>query len=111
MHQAHDRPGPVCPTGADGAPYPGKQFRHGLRTQPPRAGAVAPAGGVPANLCALPHNAAWHQAVQAGQYPPPFLEDLKTLAREEGLWNLLLPGLRDDEPGTRMDQLFAALMA
>ncbi len=26
--------------------------------------------------------------------PPPFLEDLKTLAREQGLWNLFLPGLR-----------------
>ncbi|PKO69956.1 MAG: acyl-CoA dehydrogenase [Betaproteobacteria bacterium HGW-Betaproteobacteria-16] len=59
----------------------------------------------------LPHNAAWHQAVQQGQYPPPFLEDLKTLAREEGLWNLFLPGLRDDEPGTRLDNLDYAPLA
>ena len=44
----------------------------------------------------LPYNAAWHAAVQAGDYPPPFLEDLKALAREEGLWNLFLPTLRDD---------------
>ena len=29
----------------------------------------------------LPHNAAWHAAAQAGQFPPPFLEDLKALAR------------------------------
>jgi len=33
----------------------------------------------------LPYNAAWHQSVQYGIYPPPFLEDLKALAREEGL--------------------------
>ena len=59
----------------------------------------------------LPHNAAWHQAVQQGAYPPPFLEDLKTLAREEGLWNLFLPGLRDGEPGTRLSNLDYAPLA
>jgi acyl-CoA dehydrogenase len=59
----------------------------------------------------LPHNAAWHQAVQQGDYPPPFLEDLKTLAREEGLWNLFLPGLREDEPGTRLGNLDYAPLA
>ena len=45
----------------------------------------------------LPHNAAWHQSVADGVYPPPFLDDLKALAREQGLWNLFLPGLREDE--------------
>lgn len=59
----------------------------------------------------LPHNAAWHQAVQDGHYPPPFLEDLKTLAREEGLWNLFLPNLREDEPGTRLCNLDYAPLA
>ena len=59
----------------------------------------------------LPHNAAWHQAVQQGAYPPPFLEDLKILAREEGLWNLFVPGLRDDEPGTRLSNLDYAPLA
>ena len=59
----------------------------------------------------LPHNAAWHQAVQQGEYPPPFLEDLKTLAREEGLWNLFLPTLGDDEPGTRLTNLDYAPLA
>jgi acyl-CoA dehydrogenase len=47
----------------------------------------------------LPYNGAWHRSVREGVYPPPFLEDLKLLAREEGLWNLFLPGLREDEPG------------
>jgi acyl-CoA dehydrogenase len=37
--------------------------------------------------------------------PAALLEDLKALAREEGLWNLFLPGLRDDEPGTRLSHL------
>jgi acyl-CoA dehydrogenase len=59
----------------------------------------------------LPYNAAWHQSVRQGVYPPPFLEDLKALAREEGLWNLCLPGLRDDEPGTRLDHLEYAPLA
>lgn len=59
----------------------------------------------------LPHNAAWHQAVQDGQYPPPFLDDLKSLARDEGLWNLFLPGLREGEPGTRLNNLDYAPLA
>ncbi len=59
----------------------------------------------------LPYNAAWHAAVQAGDYPPPFLEDLKALAREEGLWNLFLPTLGDDEPGTRLSNLDYAPLA
>ena len=59
----------------------------------------------------LPYNAAWHAAVQAGAYPPPFLEDLKALAREEGLWNLFLPTLQDDEPGTRLSNLDYAPLA
>ncbi|MBX9611770.1 MAG: acyl-CoA dehydrogenase family protein [Burkholderiales bacterium] len=59
----------------------------------------------------LPYNAAWHRAVHDGLYPPPFVEDLKVLAREEGLWNLFLPTLRDDEPGTRLNHLDYAPLA
>ena len=44
----------------------------------------------------LPYNAAWHQSVQEGVYPPAFVQDLKTLAQDEGLWNLFLPQLCDD---------------
>jgi acyl-CoA dehydrogenase len=50
----------------------------------------------------LPYNAAWHHSVAQGIYPPPFLEDLKALAREEGLWNLFLPALSASEPGTAL---------
>ena len=59
----------------------------------------------------LPHNAAWHQAVALGQFPPPFMADLKALAKSEGLWNLFLPSLRDDEPGTRLSNLAYAPLA
>ncbi len=59
----------------------------------------------------LPYNAAWHASVQAGVYPPPFLEDLKTLARDEGLWNLFLPALRVDEPGTGLSNVDYAPLA
>ena len=59
----------------------------------------------------LPYNAAWHAAVQAGVYPPPFLEDLKALARDEGLWNLFLPTLQSDAPGTCLSNLDYAPLA
>jgi acyl-CoA dehydrogenase len=59
----------------------------------------------------LPYNAAWHASVQDGAYPPPFLEDLKALAREETLWNLFLPSLGADEPGTRLSNLDYAPLA
>lgn len=58
----------------------------------------------------LPYNAAWHRCAAEG-VPPPFLQDLKDLARAEGLWNLCLPGLRDDEPGTRLSNLDYAPLA
>ncbi|WP_114972933.1 acyl-CoA dehydrogenase family protein [Rhodoferax ferrireducens] len=59
----------------------------------------------------LPYNSAWHRSVAQGVYPPPFMEDLKALARSEGLWNLFLPGLRDDEPGEGLSNLAYAPLA
>ena len=38
-------------------------------------------------------------------FPPPFLDGLKAEARHQGLWNLFLPGLKLDEPGTQMSNL------
>ena len=58
----------------------------------------------------LPYNGAWHRCALDG-VAPPFMDDLKALAREEGLWNLCLPGLRDDEPGTRLSNLDYAPLA
>ena len=47
----------------------------------------------------------------AGHRQPAFVEDLKLRARAEGLWNLFLPGLRDDEPGQRLSNLEYAPLA
>ncbi|QCP53145.1 acyl-CoA dehydrogenase [Trinickia violacea] len=59
----------------------------------------------------VPRIRQWHDEVSAGQYPVSFMEDLKARAREEGLWNLFLPHLRDDEPGTRLTNLEYAPLA
>jgi acyl-CoA dehydrogenase len=53
----------------------------------------------------------WAEEVRSGTYPVSFMDDLKSLAREEGLWNLFLPGLKDDEPGTRLTNLEYAPLA
>lgn len=59
----------------------------------------------------VPANKEWVRDVEAGIYPPPVVEQLKELAKSEGLWNLFLPGLRDDEPGTRLTNLEYAPLA
>ncbi|MFW5679305.1 MAG: acyl-CoA dehydrogenase family protein [Pseudomonadota bacterium] len=59
----------------------------------------------------VPRQMAWLQETERGAYPPSFMDDLKALAREEGLWNLFLPALRDDEPGTRLTNLEYAPLA
>ncbi|MGA1315623.1 MAG: acyl-CoA dehydrogenase family protein [Rubrivivax sp.] len=59
----------------------------------------------------LPAQPRWLELVDAGTYPLEVIEPLKTKAREAGLWNLFLPGLREDEPGTRLDNLAYAPLA
>lgn len=59
----------------------------------------------------LPHNPQWHTEVAAGRYPLTLINDLKALAKDEGLWNLFLPGLREDEPGSRLSNLDYAPVA
>ena len=59
----------------------------------------------------LPANKRWHRDVESGIYPPPVVEELKEQAKSEGLWNLFLPGLREDEPGTRLKNLEYAPLA
>lgn len=53
----------------------------------------------------------YDQEAAAGIYPISFMQDLKDLAREEGLWNLFLPHLREGEPGTRLSNLEYAPLA
>ena len=59
----------------------------------------------------LPANREWHRLADSGTYPLDVIEPLKKLTKEAGLWNLFLPGLREDEPGTRMSNLDYAPMA
>jgi acyl-CoA dehydrogenase len=59
----------------------------------------------------VPRAGEWHKEVDEGRFPVSFLEDLKALAKSEGLWNLFLPGLEDDEPGTRLTNLEYAPLA
>jgi acyl-CoA dehydrogenase len=58
----------------------------------------------------IPRIGLWQQA-EAGQTYPDFMEDLKALAKSEGLWNLFLPGLAADEPGQRLSNLDYAPLA
>jgi acyl-CoA dehydrogenase len=59
----------------------------------------------------VPNNARWRREVAEGRNPPPVVEELKAIARDEGLWNLFLPGLKPDEPGTRLTNLEYAPLA
>ena len=58
-----------------------------------------------------PRMAQWRREVHQGTYPVSFMADLKALAKEEGLWNLFLPDLRDDEPGMGLSNLEYAPLA
>ena len=53
----------------------------------------------------------WRREVQAGSYPVSFMGELKTTARQQGLWNLFLPGLKLEEPGTPLTNLEYAPLA
>jgi acyl-CoA dehydrogenase len=59
----------------------------------------------------VPRIRQWHDEVHAGHYPVSFMEDLKARAKEEGLWNLFLPHLKGDEPGTCLTNLEYAPLA
>jgi len=59
----------------------------------------------------LPSNRDWQRYADAGYYPSDVVEPLKLQARAAGLWNLFLPDLRDDEPGTRLSNLEYAPLA
>ena len=58
-----------------------------------------------------PAIADWHREVAVGRYPLQVIERLKSKAFSEELWNLFLPGLRDDEPGQRLSNFDYAPLA
>ena len=59
----------------------------------------------------LPRVGKYNSEVHAGIFPVSFMEDLKALAKSEGLWNLFLPHLKNDEPGTRLSNMEYAPLA
>jgi acyl-CoA dehydrogenase len=58
-----------------------------------------------------PANAAYLHDVERGIYPSRVVDPLKAEARGANLWNMFLPGLRDDEPGMRLTNLEYAPLA
>ena len=59
----------------------------------------------------VPRLREYEQIAASGKYPSAVIEPLKQQARDAGLWNLFLPGLRDDEPGTRLSNMQYAPLA
>lgn len=53
----------------------------------------------------------YEQLAASGTYPSAVIEPLKQQARDAGLWNLFLPGLRSDEPGTCLSNMQYAPLA
>ncbi len=59
----------------------------------------------------LPNDKRWHELAHSGKYPTELVEPLKQKARDAGLWNLFLPALRPDEPGTALTNMEYAPLA
>lgn len=59
----------------------------------------------------MPRLREWNTQTRSGTPYPDFMDELKALAREQGLWNLFLPALADDEPGQRLSNLEYAPLA
>lgn len=58
-----------------------------------------------------PADARYREEVEAGGYPIALIDGLKDKAKAQGLWNLFLPALKPDEPGTRLSNLEYAPLA
>ncbi len=59
----------------------------------------------------VPAIPAWEREVSAGVFPPSMIDPLKEEAKAHGLWNLFLPALAEDEPGTQLSNLYYAPLA
>src|SRR5438128_7379676 len=59
----------------------------------------------------LPRHRGWLEHTAGSHETPPFMSELQHKARAAGLWNLGLPQLTDDEPGTRLSNLEYAPLA
>ncbi|PHQ71840.1 MAG: acyl-CoA dehydrogenase [Sneathiella sp.] len=59
----------------------------------------------------LPRHREWVQTVCRDGRPPSFIKDIQKKAKSQGLWNLALPELAAEEPGTRLTNLEFAPIA
>jgi acyl-CoA dehydrogenase len=59
----------------------------------------------------LPRHRGWVEHTAVKRETVPFMDGLQEKARSAGLWNLGLPELGDDEPGTRLSNLEYAPLA
>lgn len=59
----------------------------------------------------LPLNQQWQDLANQGVYPSAVIEPLKQKTKAAGLWNMFLPSLGDDEPGTRLSNMDYAPLA
>src|SRR5690606_12852308 len=59
----------------------------------------------------VPNIRVFDRAHTRGEFPLALIQELKAKAKAEGLWNLFLPALTDDEPGTRLSNLDYAPLA
>ena len=59
----------------------------------------------------LPRRRHWLEHVALRREAPPFMDELQAKARARGLWNIGLPELAADEPGTRLSNLDYAPLA
>ncbi len=59
----------------------------------------------------IPRNAQFLKEFHENGYHISFLNDLKELAKSEGLWNLFLPHLKEGEPGTQLSNMEYAPLA
>lgn len=60
----------------------------------------------------IPRWRQWQLTVKRdGKGEPEFLGQLRATAKDQGLWNLALPHLKEDEPGTRLSSLEFAPLA
>jgi acyl-CoA dehydrogenase len=59
----------------------------------------------------IPNNTRYRREVAAGLNPPPVVDELKAIAKSEGMWNMFLPTLKSDEPGVRLTNLEYAPLA
>jgi acyl-CoA dehydrogenase len=53
----------------------------------------------------IPRHADFVRESNNGTHVLSFMDDLQALAKSEGLWNMFLPALKEDEPGTALSNL------